>query len=182
MSDRPTEAAGGAPEAGPAAGKAGFAEAVGVLAEERGRAELGASLLKRYAPEDIEGRALYAQAKAAFDGLIERLLAELAQGHEPRASAELRARLDHAAERRLAFSRRVDEALRRALPEGAKPGWEGAVAEAVAKTVGEVVARLVEGLVGVWREWRAGGAERRRDMAARVEAQRWKAWADVSAA
>ena len=166
------------PEAGPAAGKAGFAESVGVLAEERGLAEHGASLLKRYAPEDMEGRALYAQAKAAFDGLIERLLADLAQGHEPRASAELRTRLDHAAERRLAFSRRVDEALRRVLPEGAKEGWE----EAVARTAGEVVARLFEGLAGVWRKWRAGGAERRRDMAARVEAQRWKAWADVSAA
>ncbi len=178
MSDQPTGPAEGAPEAGPVAGKAGFTEAVGVLAEERGLAEHGASLLKRHAPEDIEARALYAQAKAAFDGLIERLLAELAQGHEPKASVELRARLDHAAERRLAFSRRVDEALRRALPEGAKEGWE----EAVARTAGEVVARLLEGLVGAWREWRAGGAERRRDMAARVEAQRWRGWADIPAA
>jgi hypothetical protein len=161
-----------------AANKAGFADAIETLAHERSLAEQGVSFLKRYAPQDIEGRALYAQAKAESDGLIERLLADLAQGREPKPSSELSARLERAVEERLAFSRRVDAVLKRAVPEGAKPGWE----DALAKSAGELVKQIFGGVIAIWHEWRSGSAERRRDMATRVEAQRWKPFADIPAA
>src|SRR6516162_6868081 len=51
-----------------------FSEAIGLLSQERSYAESGAAIVKRYAPNDIETRRLYADAKGAFDSLIEQLL------------------------------------------------------------------------------------------------------------
>ena len=71
----------------------GFSDAIGVLASERSLAEQGAAFVKGHAPDDIDAHALYAQAKAAFDGLIEQLLADVAQGDDPQVTADFRAQV-----------------------------------------------------------------------------------------
>jgi hypothetical protein len=71
-----------------------FSEAIGLLSQERSYAESGAAIVKRYAPNDIEARRLYADAKGAFDSLIEQLLADLAQNRDPGLSEVFRQRLD----------------------------------------------------------------------------------------
>src|SRR3954453_21748288 len=74
---------------------AGWREAVGVLARERELAESGAGLLKAYAGRGAAGmpgaQKLYAAAKAASDGLIERLLLAVREGDDPARSADLEA-------------------------------------------------------------------------------------------
>jgi hypothetical protein len=154
-----------------------LAEAIGVLSHERGLAEQGASFLRGHAPDDVEGRALYAQAKAAFDGLIDQLLADLAQGRDPQTTPELRAQVERAVEQRLAFSRHVDAVLKRVVPENAKPAW----ADALAATAGELVKQIFAGGVLIWREARAARSERRKEIAIRLEAQRWKPFAEIPA-
>lgn len=161
----------------PAKAQDNFSRAIGVFASERSLAEQDASFLKAYAPEDIDARALYARAKAAFDGLIEQLLADLAQGHDPAVSDLFRAQVDQAIDRRLEFSRQVDADRKRVLAEGAKPGW----ADALAASAGELVKQVFDGGIAVWNEWRTASAERRKEMATRLDAQRWKPFAEIPA-
>lgn len=155
-----------------------FSDAVGVLGQERSYAESGAALLKAYAPGDVEGRASYAQAKAAFDSLIEQLLADLAQHRDPQVSAVFRERLEAAVTKRIAFSEHVDEVLKAKVPQGAKPG----LVDALAKAPAELVKELFAGGIAIWHEWGHANADRRREIATRLEAQRWKPFADIAPA
>ena len=86
-------------------GEPTFSEAIGLLSQERSYAEGGAALVKQYAPNDIEARRLYADAKGPFDGLIEQLLADLAQNQDPSLSGTFRERLDAAVVKRQQESR-----------------------------------------------------------------------------
>jgi hypothetical protein len=155
-----------------------FSEAIGALGEERSTAESGAALLKRYAPQDIESRALSAQAKASFDGLIEQLLADLAQNRDPQISQAFRERLEIAATKRVTFSERAAQVLNARVPVGAKPAWLAAIAAIPA----DLVKALFEGGIAIWREWRGASTERRKQMTTQIEALRWKPFADISAA
>jgi len=158
-----------------------FAEAIGTLGTFRGErsyAEDGAATLKALAPGEIEGRQLYAQAKAAFDGLIEQLLADLAQNRDPKLSPVFNERLEAAVNKRVAFSQHVDGAVKAMLPEGAKPG----LLAALAKVPAALVKELFDGGVSIWREWRGAGKDRRDQIATRLEALRWKPFADIAAA
>jgi hypothetical protein len=155
-----------------------LAEAIGRLAQERSQAEEAAALLKKFEPGDVDGRALYAQAKAAFDGLIEQLLADLAQGRDPKASPAFQASLDTAAAKRAAFGAHVDAVAKAHVPAGGKPGWVASLGQVPAT----VAMAMTESGVNIWREWGKAGAERRRDIAARIAAQRWKPWTDIPAA
>ena len=120
-----------------------FSEAIGLLSQERTYAESGAALVKQYAPSDIEARRLYADAKGAFDGLIEQLLADLAQNNDPEVSAAFRERIDAAAVKRVAFE-------------------------------------LFQGGMTIWKEWRGVSTERRKQITTRIEAQRWKPFAEIA--
>ncbi len=155
-----------------------LAEAVGTFGLERSYAEDGAATLKAVAPGDFEGRQLYAQAKAAFDGLIEQLLADLAQNRDPNLSPVFGERLEAAVNKRVAFSQHVDQAVKARLPKGAKPGMLAALAKVPAALVKELFA----GGISIWREWRNAGKDRRDQIATRLEALRWKPFADISAA
>lgn len=151
-------------------------DAIDTLSQERGYAEFGAGILKAYADDDIEGRRLYAEAKAAFDGLIEQLLADLAQDRDPTLSPAFSETLDAAVSKRLAFSQHVDEIIKSKLPKGAKPG----LADALAKAPGQVIKALVDGGISIWREWHGAGKDRRDQIAERLEALRWKPFADIA--
>lgn len=156
----------------------GFSNSIRVLGEQRSQSEQLAGLLKRYAPDDIEARALYARAKAAFDGLIEQLLADLAQGRSPEVSDAFRASLDAAVARRAEFSAHAEAALGAVVPAGARPAW----LDLIAKVPADLVKVLVNSGIAIWREWAKAAADRQRDITTRVEAQRWKPWADIPAA
>jgi hypothetical protein len=153
-----------------------FSEAIDTLSHERSYAEFGAGILKAYAADDFDGRRLYAQAKAAFDGLIEQLLADLAQDRDPTLSPAFSETLDAAVSKRMAFRQHVDEILKAKLPKGAKPG----LADALAKAPGELIKALVDGGISIWREWHGASKERREQIAERLEAQRWKPFADIA--
>jgi hypothetical protein len=147
-----------------------FSEAIGLLSQERSYAESGAALVKHYAPNDIESRRLYADAKGAFDGLIEQLLADLAQNNDPGLSAVFRERLDAAALKRVAFSQR------------ARPAVLVTLAEALAKAPAELIKQLFDGGMAIWKEWRGVSTERRKQITTRIEAQRWKPFAEITPA
>lgn len=155
-------------------------DAIGQLRQERDFAETGAGLLKTYAAQNpsalIKGQKLYAEAKAAFDGLIEQLLLDLDQDQDPGASAGLKTAIDAAAEKRLAFSRHVDAVV----PD--QDGAKNIVVDALVKGVGEIVKDLLDGGIEIWKEFRRGDQERRNAVATRVKAQRWRAFADVEPA
>lgn len=155
-----------------------FSDAVGTLRQERSDAESRAALIKRYAPDDVDVRALYAQAKAAFDGLIEQLLADLAQNRDPQLSAVFRERLDAAVVKRRAFGERADMLLKPVVPDGARPAW----LDALTGIPADLVKALFDGGIAIWREWRGAGAERRKQIATLLEGQRWKSFASVNAA
>ena len=178
----------------------GLSQAVGRLARERSFAESGAGLLKQFAAGDraamIQGQKLYADAKASFDELVEQLLTDLAQGTTPAGSAELRKALQAAAEQRLAFSRHVDASVK------LEPGDKPAILGALAGGAGDIVTAVLEGAVyldgeriaagldpdataylaavAIWKEYRAGDELRRKSIATRLEAQRWKAFGEVA--
>src|SRR5260221_496155 len=117
-------------------GEPTFSEAIGLLSQERSYAEGGAALVKQYAPNDTEARRLYADAKGAFDGLIEQLLADLAQNQDPSLSGTFRERLDAAVVKRVAFSKRVEEVVKPSIQNGTRhactPITQGALAPAAA--------------------------------------------------
>ena len=159
-----------------------FSEAVGLLGQERSYAESGAAIVKHYAPNDIETRRLYADAKGAFDSLIEQLLADLAQNRDPGLSEVFRQRLDAAVLKRVAFSQRVDEVVKSNVPEGAKSAILVALADALAKAPAELIKQLFNGGLAIWKEWRGVNAERRAQITTRIEAQRWKSFAEITPA
>jgi hypothetical protein len=159
-----------------------FSEAIGLLSQERTYAESGVALVKQYAPNDIEARRLYAEAKGAFDGLIEQLLADLAQNRDPGLSTVFRERLEAAAVKRITFSRRVNEVVKPSIPEGAKPAILITLAEALAKAPAELIKQLFDGGMAIWKEWWGVSTERRKQITTRIEAQRWKPFAEISPA
>ena len=159
-----------------------FPEAIGLLNQERSYAEGGVALVKQYAPNDIEARRLYADAKGAFDSLIEQLLADLAQNRDPGLSEVFRQRLDAAVLKRVAFSQRVDELVKSNAPEGAKPAVLGTLADALAKAPAELIKQLFDGGLAIWKEWRGVSTERRKQITTRIEAQRWKPFAEITPA
>jgi hypothetical protein len=153
-----------------------FSDTMNALRQERSYAEAGVAMLKAYVADDIEGRQLYAQAKAAFDGLIEQLLADLAQNHDPTLSPTFRERLDAAVTKRVAFSKHVDLVVKMRLPEGAKPG----LIDALAKVPADLIKELFAGGISIWREWRGASKDRREQIATRLEEQRWKSFAEIT--
>jgi hypothetical protein len=162
---------------------AGWQDAVGVLARERELAESGAGLLKAYAGRDAaamaRGQQLYAAAKAASDGLIERLLVAVREGDDPGRSADLEAAMGEAVERRVGFSRHVERHLPQA--EGTRAvaiaAFLGALAGA--KPAAEAVKALAEAAATLWKTWREGRELDRQAIAARLAAQKWRAFVDV---
>jgi len=167
---------------GPALAEPTFSEAIGLLSQERSYAEGGAALVKQYAPNDTEARRLYADAKGAFDSLIEQLLADLAQNRDPNLSGTFRERLDAAVVKRLAFSKRVEEVVKPSVPEGARPAILVTLAEALAKAPAELIKQLFDGGLAIWKEWQGVDAERRKQITTRIEAQRWKPFAEITPA
>lgn len=157
-----------------------LSEAVGLLAEERTFAESGAALLKQHAAADrravIQGQRLYAEAKAAADGAIERLLVVLALSREQEATDNLRRAFEEAVARRLAFS----EHVKTALPD--LEGTRSVLLDALARPAVDLVKGLIDGGLAIWKEFRRADEVRRQTIASRIEAQRWRPFREIPSA
>ena len=154
-------------------------ETIRVLAEERVLGENAAALLGRFGRGDAallaEGERLYTAAQAAFNGLIAQLQLELAQTRKPSESEAFGQALAVAVERRKALLAFV--AARVPREEGAKSGLGALLAEALAGSVTELISGVTEAAVTLWREFRGARQERRDEIRARLEAERWRPFA-----
>jgi hypothetical protein len=152
-------------------------EAAGILAEERTFAESDAGLLKTYAAADqaalLRGQRLYAEAKAASDGLIARFLVILADDRDPGSADDLKQAAERAFVARLAFSRHVNDAL----PD--LRGTKAVLLDALAKPATDLVKALIDGGIEIWKEYRRGNELRRSTLRAQLEQHRWRAFTDL---
>ena len=164
----------------PVAAEDELADLVGRHAEEKGHAEKGVAQLKRWVKKPAavaQRRRFYDEAKVASDSAIAHLLATLTLGEEPGKDAALRARLDAAAEKRLAFSRHVDASL---PPE--VRGRKNVIGDALGKAAGEIVKGLITAAVDVWKTLRAANAAQRDTLRHQIENERWRSFGEVPAA
>jgi hypothetical protein len=155
-------------------------DAVDLLEHEKSLAENRAGLLKTYAPNQqvrVEGQKLYGEAKAAFDGLIGRLEADLAVNRDPEDSPELKAKLEAAAQQRVALVDYVDGAI-----DQAEPGKKNLIVEAVVESAGELVDALFGGAIEIWKEYGRRGEVRRKTLATLIQKTRWRPFTEVEAA
>jgi hypothetical protein len=151
-----------------------FGEAMAVLAQNRSAGEQGAALLKRYRPKDVRGRVLYAQAKAAFDGVIGELMADLASDRKLLLTPAFEARLKIAADRAGAFGEHVDDILRQVMPRGSKSPLALLLTDPA-----KLLQTLTNSGLAIWREANGVAAQRRREMAARIEQERWRPFNEI---
>jgi hypothetical protein len=152
-------------------------EAAGILAEERTFAESDAGLLKTYAAADqaalLRGQRLYAEAKAASDGLIARFLVVLADDRDPGSALDLKQAAERAFVARLAFSHHVNDAL----PD--LRGTKSVLLDALAKPATDLVKALIDGGIAIWKEYRRGNELRRATLRAQLEPHRWRAFTEL---
>jgi hypothetical protein len=173
-------AAQGSPPAGGAAqpAPATYSDAVQVLAREQSAAEQYAVILDRFGKNDptryIQGITRYADAKADFDGLIEALKTDLIQGRDPGSSPKLGEALRAAAEKRVAFTSFVADQM-----VGDKEGAKGLLPDVV-KVVPDLIRALADAGIGIWREYRAAGKERRDAIRDELDHLKWKPFADIA--
>jgi hypothetical protein len=146
-------------------------DGIRVLAREKSLAEQFLTLLNEFRPKDVtqfaKGIALYAQAKADFDGLISELEATLRQGQRPDHSAEFKVALDDAVEKRVAFTSFVEDTI---LPrdDGTKKGFGDYI-----KIVPDLIHALTQAGISIWQEFRSASVARRDAMLQELEALRW---------
>jgi hypothetical protein len=143
-----------------------------VLGREKSLAEQFLVILHDFGRKDIEhyvtGVALYAKAKAEFDGLITQLEHELEQAQPPSQSEEFEAALKEAVAKRVAFTSFVTDTL---VPhtEGAQKG----IAEDFIKGGADLTKALTDECIEIWREFRSSGEARRKEKRQELELLRW---------
>lgn len=153
-----------------------FADAIAIMAEKRSAAEGSVALLKRYRSRDFEARRLYARAKAAFDGVIGQLQADLASARSPQLTPRFRQRLEEAAQRAHEFGVYADKALDKTVPPGSK-----SVLRALVGELDKLITAIVDSGIAIFQEADRVGKRRRSEMAARIEQERWRAFSDIAA-
>jgi hypothetical protein len=155
-----------------------LSDAVETFAREKSLAEEVARLLKENAanqPDKLaQGVLLYAEAEASFNGLIERLLLDLAAPTSPADSAAFHDRLAKAVDARVQFTRYVGEQV---LPP-AQSGTKGPLAD-ILKGAGSLIKSLTDAGIAIWREYRSAATTRRDEIQRSLQRQRWPAWGDI---
>jgi hypothetical protein len=161
------------------ADEAKLSEAIYIFAREKSAAEQAAVMLKENATTDASklsrGILLYADAKTAFDGLIEQLEYDLQGPNSPQASATFDSRLQAAVEKRVAFVSYVTEDV---LPP-AQPGSKGPLGDII-KGAGDLIKALTEAGVTIWREVRNVSKDKRDDVRVQLERQKWRQFGQIS--
>jgi hypothetical protein len=153
---------------------------IGVLREQREKAQYAAALLKRMQQQGklseikyTQGVSYYVKAKGAVDGWLDRLLSELETGGGRELSTDHQHALEHAGVTCLAFLNYVA-----ALGEDQSRG----VLDELAKIFPDAVKALVDAGIKLWGEVRPTPREAREALIKRIEALRWLSFDQISAA
>jgi hypothetical protein len=147
-------------------------EGIRVLAREKSLAEQFLVIMNDFGRKDIDrfatGIALYAKAKAEFDGLITQLEHELEQAQPPSQSEKFEAVLKEAVAKRVAFTSFVTDTL---VPhtEGTRKGIVGDFIKGGA----DLIKALTEAGIAIWREFRSSDEARRTEIRQELESLRW---------
>jgi hypothetical protein len=146
-----------------------------ILAREQSLGESYALILHERSGADPEtykaGLLAYAEAKAAFDALIESAKNHLIEGRELAEVEGFRARVAAAVARRLAFTDLVGERL--------------LTLDATTKGIGDAldpakwVKTLVDAVIAFLKERRAADETRRQETLAQLDGLKWKAFGDL---
>jgi len=161
------------------------AESLGLMEREWTLGEAHAGLLKTFAKDDTatlaRGLALYAQAEANFNALIETLKAKLITEGELGEGRDFSGDVERAASRRGAFTRYVEEKVLSKTEADTK---------SIAAVLGGVdtisgIAELIDALGGVgldiWWEYRAADEAQRRQISDQLDALKWRSFGEVLA-
>ena len=149
-------------------------DVIRTLAKERTLGEDGAALLKDFANKDparlAQGRLLYSEARAEFEGLIEALKDDLVADRDPAATPAFQSTLNEAVAKREAF---LEFLKRDVLPTvgNDKAGVLAGITAAAA-----LIPALADGGAKLWGEWRKASAERRAEIERKLDAQKWRAF------
>lgn len=161
-----------------AQGKNEFSEAIGFLAKEQSLGENYAAILKEFGKEDLsnyaEGIALYANAKAEYDGLIQQLNYELTAGQALDASPAFQNKLKTAADQRVAFTSFVTEKVIRSDPNKKNP-----LAIAAITAVPELIDALTKVAKSIWQEYRTVKDAEKKAIIEQLDALRWKSFLET---
>jgi hypothetical protein len=153
-------------------------EAFYVLAREQSNAESYVVLLETVGKDDFRGYAdgvrLYAGAKAEFDGLIEQIKQDTIKRVPFDSSEKFQVVLRTAVERRLAFTKHVDEIVE-ALPPGTRPGIKDYIAAA-----GELLSAITDAAKTIWEAYWAVQETQRKETLTQLEALKWKAFHEIA--
>jgi hypothetical protein len=153
-----------------------FGDAIAVLATNRSQAEQAAALLKRYRPDDAQGRQLYADAKAKFDGFISGLAAGIASEGNATISAALQQSLNNAVASASAFGAYVKGVVQAMTPAGGKSPmvWAALLADPA-----KLFTSLTEAGLAIFGAASKATKEKRGEMVQRVEQERWRLFGDI---
>lgn len=169
-------ATGVAPESTPA--PTTTSDAIRLLGREQSAAEAYAVVLDTHGKKDmaryVQGIGRYADAKAEFDGLIEQLKFDLAQGRDPQQSAKFSEVLNAAASKRVAFTSFVMNDVLGNV-EDAKPALPAVIA-----AVPGLAKALVESGVIIWKEYRVASKERRDEIRTQLDRLKWRPFAEIA--
>jgi hypothetical protein len=156
-----------------------LSEAIYVFAREKSAAAQTAVMLKENATNDpsklSRGIQLYADAKAAFDGLIDQLEHDLQGPDSPQASATFDSRLQTAVQKRVAFVTYVVDNVLPSAQVGSKGPFEDIV-----KGAGDLIKALTDAGVTIWHEFRDVSKDKRDDVRAQLERQKWRQFGQIS--
>ncbi len=150
-------------------------EAFRVLAKEQSFAESYVVLFKTVGKKDFrryaDGIRYYASARAEFDGLIEQMKQDIIQ-HDPFGRSEIfQAVLRTAVERRMKFTRHVDETV-----EALGVGEGRRVVKDYVASAAELLSIIGKAAKAIWDEYWAIKETRRKETLAQLEALKWKAF------
>jgi hypothetical protein len=153
--------------------------AMRILAEEKSLAESYSSILNEFGKENpksyAEGIALYAKAKAKFDGFIEQLKFNLMENDFVNQSADFNAELAQAAEQRFAFTDFVDKAI-----IGDDPGRKNPLAKEAIATLPELIQSLTNLGHTIWKEYRSTKKERQQEILNQLDSMKWRNFSEIA--
>jgi hypothetical protein len=162
---------------------AGWRPAVDRLAREKTLAEGCASILKTFGDHApmarVQGQRLYARAKADVDGLIALLKADLAGQRSPADIPALSQRLEAVPKQRQALCRHVDGAVGMAVR---RQRGRTRPADLLAEGSGGAASSMIDAAVHIWNAYRDVDHLGRATIISRIEATRWRPYAEIPAA
>ncbi len=159
-------------------GDMGWPEATAQLASLRTKAETCVALLKRYGNpgQRAQGQLGYARAKGDIDAVITGLMTALATGGQPASLPSLRDRLAQGSSDLLQFCGSATAILPSSV------GRKGVIEDITKAALEPLIKAVSDGVVALYNNHRADATLTRKTIQTQLEAARWIAFDQVSAA